>query len=66
MNNIEMLKNNLNLRIREVLAIIDMIDGQNIKYEDYEENEYNEEVYLKEQLILVNEIKTRLLNIFKE
>lgn len=66
MNNlVEELKNQLNLDIRELLKIIDIIDGNVKEYKDYKENTLNEENYLREQIFLVNEAKTRLLNIFK-
>lgn len=66
MNNIEDKRNKLNLEIRGLLSIIDMIDGEEIKYEDYVENSLDEEQYLDQQLRLVIEAKTRLINIFKD
>lgn len=65
MSNIEKLKNQLNLELRELLAVVDMIDGETKKYKDYKEDALDEEAYLEEQLKLVVEAKNRLINIFK-
>ena len=65
MNQIEEKKNRLNLEIRELLSLIDMIDGLKGEYLDYKKNTLEEEAYLDEQIKLVVEGKTRLLNIFK-
>ena len=54
-------KNELNLRIREVLSIMDMIDGQHKEYFNYEEDTLNNADYLEEQIKLVTDIKERLL-----
>lgn len=62
---VEELKNELNKEIRNVLAIIDLIDGKTKEYYDYEENTMNEEEYLRKQLELVKEAKERLVSIFK-
>lgn len=62
---VEELKNELNKEIRNVLAIIDLIDGKTKEYFDYEENTMNEEEYLRKQLELVKEAKERLVSIFK-
>ena len=65
MNNIEEKRNRLNLELRGLLSIIDMIDGMHYEYENYKPNELSEEEYLEQQLILVVEAKTRLKDIFK-
>lgn len=65
MNQVEVKKNRLNLEIRELLSLIDMIDGLKGEYLDYKENTLGEEEFLDEQIKLVVEAKTRLLNIFK-
>ena len=65
MNQIEEKRNKLNLELRELLYIVDMIDGLKGEYIDYKDNALNEEEYLDEQLKLVVEAKTRLINIFK-
>lgn len=65
-NVIEETKNQLNLEIRNLLAIIDLIDGNEKKYENYVSNTLNENEFLNEQLKLVNEAKERLINIFKD
>lgn len=58
-------RNQLNLELRNVLAIIDMIDGVSNNYENYVENTLNEDQFLDQQIKLIREIKNRLLNIFK-
>ena len=52
---IEEKRNKLNLEIRKILAIIDMIDGNKKEYEDYETNSLNEIGFLDQQLKLVKE-----------
>ena len=66
MNEIEHKRNQLNLDLRSLLAIIDMIDGKTKDYEDYVENTLNESQFLDQQLQLVVEAKNRLLGIFKD
>lgn len=66
MNQVEEKRNRLNLELRSLLSVIDIIDGLKGEYIDYVENTLNEEDYLDEQLKLVIEAKTRLVNIFKE
>lgn len=66
MNQIEEKRNKINLELRELLHIIDMIDGLKGEYIDYKENSLNEEMFLDEQIKLVVEAKTRLINIFKD
>lgn len=65
MYKIEEKRNRLNLELRSLLSVIDMIDGLKGEYIDYKENSMNEEEYLDEQLKLVVEAKSRLINIFK-
>lgn len=65
MNQIEEKRNKINLELRELLHIIDMIDGLKGEYIDYKENSLNEEQFLDEQIKLVVEAKTRLINVFK-
>lgn len=65
MDKIEEKRNNLNLELRSLLSIIDMIDGLRGEYIDYKENSMDEEQYLDEQLKLVVEARSRLTNIFK-
>ena len=65
MNSVEEKRNRLNLEIRSLLSLIDMIDGLKGEYVDYVENTLNEEEYLNEQLKLIVEAKTRLINVFK-
>lgn len=63
---IEEKRNELNLEIRKVLAIIDMIDGNKKEYEDYETNSLDEIEFLDQQLKLVKETEDRLVTIFKD
>ena len=63
---IEEKRNRLNLEIRLLLSIVDMIDGIENEYPDYEDNSMTEEEFLNQQIMLVVEAKTRLLNVFKE
>ena len=65
MSEIEEKRNRINLELRSLLSVIDMIDGLKGEYLDYKENSMNEEQFLDEQLKLVVEAKTRLVNIFK-
>lgn len=64
-NSIEEKRNELNLSLRELLAIIDMIDGNTAEYKNYIENTLSEYDFLTQQIELVNNAKTRMLNIFK-
>ena len=65
MSEIEEKRNRINLELRSLLSVIDMIDGLKGEYIDYKENSMNEEQFLDEQLKLIVEAKTRLANIFK-
>ena len=62
---IEELRNRLNLEIRSVLAVMDMIDLEKKEYEDYVKD-LSEEEYLNDQIKLVDDLKDRLVNIFKD
>lgn len=64
-NIIEEKKNKLNLDIRSLLAIIDLIDGNKKDYEDYVSNTLTESQFLDQQIKLINEAKERLIDIFK-
>lgn len=68
MNNslIEEKRNKLNLDIRDILAVIDLIDGKEKEYEDYITNSLDENGFLDQQIKLVEEVKERLINIFKD
>lgn len=66
MNQVEEKRNKLNLELRSLLSAVDMIDGLKGEYLNYKENSLNEEEYLDEQIKLVVEAKSRLLNIFKK
>ena len=65
-NLIEEKRNELNLEIRGLLAVIDLIDGNKKEYEDYITNTLNEIGFLEQQTKLVNEAKERLINVFKD
>ena len=68
MNNnvIEEKRNQLNLSIRRILAVIDFIDGKEGKYEDYLSNSLNENEFLDQQIKLIEEAEKRLIAIFKD
>ena len=66
MNQIEEKRKRLNLELRILISLIDMIDGLKAEKSIYKENTLNEEEYLDEQIKLVVEAKTRLSNIFKD
>lgn len=68
MNNsiIEEKRNKLNLDIRGILAVIDLIDDKEKEYEDYITNSLDENGFLDQQIKLVEEAKERLINIFKD
>ena len=63
---IEEKRNELNLDIRVLLSVIDLIDGDKKQYENYIPNSLDELEFLKQQINLVNDAKKRLLNIFKD
>ena len=65
-NEIEDKRNQLNLELRSLLAIIDLIDGKNVIYEDYISNSLDEIGFLNQQMKLVIDAKNRLLNVFKD
>ena len=65
MSQVEEKRNRLNLELRGLLSVVDMIDGLKSEYIDYKENSLSEEEFLDEQLKLVVEAKSRLVNIFK-
>ena len=63
---IEEKRNKLNLDIRSILAIIDLIDGTKKEYEDYITNSLDENGFLDQQIKLVEEAKERLVNIYTD
>jgi len=65
-NIIEEKRNKLNLDLRSLLTIIDLIDGDKKQYEDYLSNTLNEVQFLDQQINLVNIAKERLIAIFKD
>lgn len=65
-NNIEDKRNRINLELRELLMIIKMIDGLDYEYANYETGKMSEEEFLDQQLILIEDVKTRLVDVFKK
>ena len=65
-NIIEEKRNKLNLDIRGLLTVIDLIDGKKKEYEDYITDSLNEVEFLDQQIKLVNEAKERLISVFKD
>ena len=61
---IEEKRNQINLELRKVLYLVDIIDGNSHEYPDYVE-ELTEEEFLDQQLMLAIEIRDRLQRIFK-
>lgn len=61
---IEEKRNQINLELRKTLYLIDIIDGNEHDYPDYEE-ELSEEEFLDQQLLLATEIRDRLQRVFK-
>ena len=66
LNKTEIKRDELNLQLRELITIIDFIDGNKKEYKNYVEGTLNEEAYLDEQIKLTIEAKNRLLAIFKD
>ena len=66
LNKTEIKLDELNLQLRELITIIDFIDGNKKDYKNYVEGTLNEEAYLDEQIKLTIEAKNRLLAIFKD
>ena len=66
MSEIEAKKNKLNLELRCLLALLDVIDGKKEEHFDYVENTMSEEEFLDKHILMVESAKNRLLNIFKD
>lgn len=62
---IEEKRNELNLELRKLLSLLDMIDGMKNDYPDYNE-ELTEEEFLEQQLMLAVEARDRLQRVFKD
>ncbi len=62
---IEEKRNELNLELRKLLSLLDMIDGMKNEYPDYNE-ELSEEEFLNQQLMLAVEARDRLQRVFKD
>lgn len=61
---VEETRNQINLELRKALYLIDLIDGDQHDYPDYDK-ELSEEEFLEQQLLLATEIRDRLQRIFK-
>lgn len=61
---IEEKRNELNLELRKLLSLLDMIDGMENEYPDYNEK-LSEEEFLEQQLMLAVEARDRLQKVFK-
>ena len=66
MNEIETKRNELNLEIRQIISIMNIIDGRTADTENYEVGQLSELEYLEKQLNMVKNIKERLTSIFKD
>lgn len=62
---IENKKNKLNLEIRKILQILDLVEGLSNNYYNYENNSLSEQEFLDKQLLLTTEARIRLQDIFK-
>ena len=62
---IEEKRNEVNLELRKLLSLLDMIDGMKNEYPDYNE-ELSEEEFLEQQLMLAVEARDRLQRVFKD
>lgn len=62
---IENKKNKLNLEIRKILQILDLVEGLSNNYYNYEYNSLSEQEFLDKQLFLTTEARIRLQDIFK-
>lgn len=59
-------RNKLNLELRMLLSVLDLVDGIKREYPDYVEgSNMTEEEYLEQQLLLVMDARDRLVNVFK-
>lgn len=61
---IEEKRNELNLELRKLLSLLDLIDGMENEYPDYDGG-LSEEEYLTQQLMLAVEARDRLQRVFK-
>ena len=65
--NLEDKRNQLNLELRTLLSVIDMIDGIKKEYLDYVVNSnISEDEYITQQLALAKEAREKLIAIFKD
>ena len=66
MDIIEQQKDILNLEIRKLLSLIDMIEGENNEYPNYEKNTLDIEKYLQQQIELIKIANEKMIKIFKD
>lgn len=64
MNDLKELKNELNLEVRKILSLIDIIYGENNIYTNYVED-CDDEKFLKQQIELIKIANEKLKNVFK-
>lgn len=65
--NLEDKRNQLNLELRTLLSVIDMIDRIKKEYPDYVVNSnISEDEYITQQLALAKEAREKLIAIFKD
>lgn len=66
MMNLEEKRNKLNLELRMLLSVLDMVDGLDRQYPNYVDGSgITEEEFIDQQLLLVVDAKDRLINVFK-
>lgn len=66
MMNLEEKRNKLNLELRMLLSVLDMVDGLDRQYPNYVGGSgITEEEFIDQQLLLVVDAKDRLINVFK-
>ena len=56
----------LDLAVKDLVKVMNIIDGKDIDYSTYKVRELNESDFLELEIKLVTETKERLENIFKE
>jgi len=66
MDVIEEQKDKLNLEIRKLCSLIDLIDGKQEYYQNYEKGTLSTEEYLQIQIELIERATSKLKNIFEE
>ena len=65
MNEVENKRNKLNSEIRCLLSLIEIIDGKKGEYINYKNEGISEFDFLDQQILLINDARNRLTDIFK-